>query len=84
MEKYKITPNLAISENGFLFQSNTGETFTCNLIGVKVLTGLKDGKSLDEIAEEIMDEYDVDSDRLEKDLTDFIMQLKSFNLMEEL
>jgi hypothetical protein len=82
MDKLKINPGLAISDNGFLFQSSTGETFTANLIGVKILNELKADRSVEEIKKLLLDEYDVEEDRLEKDLNDFLTQLKSFNLTE--
>ncbi len=84
MENYKISPNLAISENGFLFLPSTGESFTLNPIAIEIIEGLKSGKSLTEISAEIIKEYEVDETTLERDLTDFISQLKNYNLLEEL
>ena len=83
MEKIKINPGLAISDNGFLFQSNSGETYTSNLIGVQILNEFKAGKSVEEVKSILLEEYDVEEDRLEKDLTDFLNQLKAYNLTDE-
>lgn len=84
MESIKILPSLAISENGFLFNANSGETFTANPIAVRILNEIKNGKSLEEVKNIILDEYEVDVDRLEQDIDEFLMQLKMLKLAEEL
>lgn len=84
MEQYKITSNLAISENGFLFLPSTGESFTLNPIGKEIVEGLKTNKTLEEISSQIVEDYDVEAATIERDLTDFLNQLKNFNLLEEL
>lgn len=84
MEQYKITSNLAISENGFLFLPSTGESFTLNPIGKEIVEGLKAEKTLTEISSRITEDYDVEEAMIERDLTDFLNQLKKFNLLEEL
>ncbi len=84
MEQYKITSNLAISENGFLFLPSTGESFTLNPIGKEIVEGLKTNKTLEEISSQIAKDYDVETATIERDLTDFLNQLKNFNLLEEL
>jgi len=33
----KIRPNIAISENGFIFNPDTGESFTVNPIGREII-----------------------------------------------
>lgn len=84
MEQYKITSNLAISENGFLFLPSTGESFTLNPIGKEIVEGLKTNKTLEEISSQIVKDYDVEAATIERDLTDFLNQLKNFHLLEEL
>lgn len=84
MEQYKITSNLAISDNGFLFLPGTGESFTLNPIAKVIVEGLKNAKSVEEISTQITEDYEVEESTFERDLTDFINQLKNFNLLEEL
>lgn len=83
MRNFVIPPNLAISENGFLFMPNSGETFTVNEIGSKIMTLLKEGKNENEIIEQLLEEYDVDRTTLEKDMNDFLSQLKNYRVVEE-
>jgi hypothetical protein len=84
MENYKIPDNIAVSLDGFLFVPSTGESFTLNEIGKKVLESLKEGKSANEIVEILTHEFDVDTHTAEKDVNDFITQLKAFRLVEEI
>ena len=84
MDKYVVPSNIAISESGFLFLPTTGETFTLNQIGSRILTELKSGKQVNSIIENFTAEYDVDQKTFEKDLSDFINQLKNYRLVEEL
>ena len=84
MDKYVVPSNIAISESGFLFLPTTGETFTLNHIRSRILTELKSGKQVNSIFENFTAEYDVDQKTFEKDLSDFINQLKNYRLVEEL
>ncbi len=82
MEQYKMLSNVAVSENGFLFLPTTGESFTLNEIGKKILDLLKQDNSSEEIIEKIVDEFDIDNTIAERDFNDFINQLKNFRLVE--
>lgn len=83
MSNLKVAENLAISETGFMFLPTTGETFTSNEIGKNIIQMLQKGESEDKIIEAITNEYEVDSNTFEKDLSDFIHQLIQFNLIKE-
>jgi hypothetical protein len=84
MDKYRVSSNLAISENGFLFFPATGDSFTLNEIGSSIVNLLKADKTKGEIIETIIEEYDIDEHSAERDIDDFIAQLINFNLAEEL
>jgi len=45
----KINQSIAISENGFVFNPITGDSFTLNNTGIQILTMLKSGKTIDDI-----------------------------------
>ena len=78
-----IKGNIALSENGFVFNPSTGDSFTLNKTGKEVLTLIKDGKNLNEITEYLLEKYDIDGITLERYLEDFVNDLGSNNLMEE-
>jgi len=83
MLNYNLSSNLAISDNGFLFLSTTGETFTVNEIGRIILKDLKNGSDFQTILNKILNEYDIEDKILERDLNDFLNQLSIYNLIEE-
>lgn len=78
-----IKGNIALSENGFVFNPSTGDSFTLNSTGKEVLTLIKEDKSIDQITELMKVKYDVDSVTLERYLVDFVNDLRINNLLEE-
>ncbi len=80
MNKYRIPENLAISDSGFLFLASTGETFSVNEIGKEILKGIQLHKTDEEIINDLLNDYDIDKQSLQKDFDDFILQLQKNNL----
>lgn len=78
----RLKKNIAISENGFVFDSLSGESYSLNTVGVEIVEMLKDEVSSEEIKYNIMEAYDVDSLTIEKCFLDFVSELKEFNLIE--
>jgi hypothetical protein len=78
----KIKKSIAISENGFVFDPTTGESYSLNEIGVEYLNRLKSGSSKEEIKAEILVKYDVDESGFESSFTDFINMLHNYQLIE--
>jgi hypothetical protein len=78
----KINKNIALSDNGFVFNPNTGESFSVNQLGIDIINHLKNDDSLDKITEEIINKYNVDETTAEKDLADFIGILQHHALIE--
>ena len=78
----KIKENIAVSESGFVFDSNSGDSYNLNEVGQVILRLLKGGKSEEEIQEHIIREYDVEQDVLNNAYYDFIAMLRQFNLLE--
>jgi len=74
--------SLAISENGFIFKPSTGESFTTNELGLLIINLLKDGKSADEIIQEITEEFDVDAIAAGRDLYEYLDFLKRENMLD--
>ena len=79
----KINQNLAISENGFLFNPSTGESFTVNPIGAEIIKFFKEGLSIEQILLELTAIYDVDKTTLEKDIHDFSSILNQHQVLEQ-
>jgi len=78
----KIKSNLAISEDGFVFNPKTGESFTANEVGVAIMHELNAGTTTEEIISKLSEEYDVDTYTLEKSVHDFLLMMQDFNLVD--
>ena len=78
----KLKKNIAVSETGFVFDPNSGDSFSMNPVGAEILTLLKQEKDFDKIHDAMITKYDVPSDEFDKYFLDFIQTLKQFNLME--
>ena len=83
MKTLKIKNNIAVSETGFVFVPNTGDSFSVNPIGARIMGLIKEGKNDKDIKKTLMNEFDSDEATLEKDLYDFLTQLKQYNLVDE-
>jgi hypothetical protein len=78
-----IKPTIAINDNGFLFDPNSGESFTTNAVAREIIFLMKQGMHIDNIKVKILESYDVDEVTFEKNLIDFLSMLQHFNLCEE-
>lgn len=79
----KLRSNIATSESGFVFNPATGDSFSTNPLGSEILFLLKENNSVKEIRTLITSRYDIDVAQFEKDLDDFMSQLKEYNLLEQ-
>jgi hypothetical protein len=78
----KIRSNIALSESGFIFNPNTGESFTLNPTG-QILFGLiREGKDYTEVRDYFLNHYDAEETIFEKDFEDFMHMMTSYQMME--
>ena len=77
----RLKENIVITETGFVFDPDTGESFSVNPIGRELLEKLKEQLGTDEITEQITERYDVDAIRFQRYLDDFLIMLRHFNLV---
>lgn len=73
--------NLAISDSGYIFDPASGNSFTANETALFIINKLKSGKSSEDIAVALTDEYDVDSGAAEQDTITVIELLRSNNMI---
>ncbi len=78
MEKLK---NLAISESGFIFDPEMGESYNTNKTGIFIFKLLKEGIETDKVIGEISKKYDVSKNTAEKDVLQFLETLKFYHLI---
>jgi hypothetical protein len=78
-----IKPTVAISDNGFLFDPNSGESYTTNAVGREIIFMMKQKVPHNEIMATIAGRYDVDELTLEKNMIDFLAMLRHYNLCDD-
>ncbi len=78
----RVRKNIATSDEGFLFNPTTGDSFSTNSIGAEIINLLKKDLTQREISDHICERYDVDPTLFERDLEDFTLQLKEFSILE--
>lgn len=78
----KLKKIIATSENGFIFNPATGDSFSGNSIASMVLAAMKNGETEAQIKQNILNKYEVSAEQLDRDWEDWILQLKEANLLE--
>lgn len=78
----KLRKNIATSTEGFVFNPATGDSFTANAIGTEIIEMLKEAKTTENIIGTICAHYNVEPMLFERDLEDFIGQLKEYRILE--
>ncbi len=73
---------LAINDQGFAFDPQTGESFTLNRTARECLRGLAAGEEPGKLVRDLSEAYVLDAKEIEADLRDFVEQLRSLDLME--
>ncbi len=79
MEKLK---RLAINEEGFAFDPETGNSFVLNQTGLFIVKKLREGLSEEEIISELLKEFEVDEETARRDFYDFMEQLRILGLID--
>ncbi len=77
----KVENEIKISDNGFVFNSNTGDSFRLNTAGLELLRLISQDKELEEIKKEFIGRFDVDELTFEKDFYEFCSLLKLYQII---
>ncbi len=72
----KITEEVRISDNGFVFNSQTGDSFNVNPTGLELTKLIAKGLDFDAIKTIFLEKYDVDDLTFEKDFYEFCALIK--------
>jgi PqqD family protein of HPr-rel-A system len=72
---------LAISETGFVFDPHSGGTFTLNATGQLIVKALRDGRSPDQLIEQLRANFDDVTRNVTEDVQDFLRTLSDFGLL---
>lgn len=79
----KITEEIKISDNGFVFNSKTGDSFTLNPLGLELMKQIAEDKDFESIRDEMLEKYDVDDLTIERDFYDFYALLKHHQIIAQ-
>lgn len=82
MSNYNIRKNIAVSETGFLFNPGTGDSFSANPVAAEIIQLLKNGQTISSIKQKILEKYEVLPSQVDRDLDEFINQLKEAQLLD--
>jgi PqqD family protein of HPr-rel-A system len=75
--------DLALSDQGFVFDPLSGYTFTVNPTGLLVLRLLKEGRSSAEIVHELQEVFDLDGgEDVGRDVDEMILRLREQGLVK--
>jgi hypothetical protein len=78
---YKLKRNIALSESGFIFDPSTGDSFSVNGTGLRILEYLRSGLTENEIIDELVKKFNADIHLIREDLDDFINHLKQLKMV---
>jgi hypothetical protein len=79
----RLKKNIALSESGFIFDPSTGDSFSVNGTGLKILEYLKSGLNESEIVKALGENFDADIRLIREDLDDFINHLKQLKMIAD-
>ncbi len=79
----RLKKNIAISENGFLFDPSTGDSYSMNSVGLEILNLIKEGLDKNKIASHMTEKYDVDKSAFERYFYDFVAMLRHNHIMDD-
>ena len=77
----KIPEEVKISDNGFVFNSKTGDSFSLNPFGLELIKYIQEEKELESLKKEMILKYDVDDLTFEKDFYEFCALLKHHQII---
>ena len=77
----KILEEVKISDNGFVFNSKTGDSFSLNPFGLELIKYIQEEKELESLKKEMTLKYDVDDLTFEKDFYEFCALLKHHQII---
>ncbi|MGN7610763.1 PqqD family protein [Magnetococcales bacterium HHB-1] len=74
--------SLAINEQGFAFNPESGESFTLNIIAREIIEAIKAGIDSQSIVMQLVETYDVNFEEAYADVIDFMEHLKMYGLLK--
>jgi hypothetical protein len=77
----KVTPDLFFDDKGFIFDPNTGMTYSLNRSGAFIFKHLRQGVSVEELLQLVVSTFDVDLRTAKADIRDITQQFGVLGLV---
>ncbi len=74
--------DLAISPNGFVFDTRSGATFSLNPTAIQLIEGLREGLGLAGMVERLRNAFDAKGADLQRDVLEYVRALKVEGLLD--
>ncbi len=74
--------NLAMNDNGFIFDPNSGYSYTSNETGIYIMKLLSQGIDKETVREKVLAEYEVSEDNFNSDFEHYMLMLEALGLVE--
>ena len=71
---------LALNDEGFAFDPNTGDSFLVNGTGLAILRALREGNDQGAVAQALTEEYETTPEDARRDVDDCLGRLRTFGL----
>ena len=72
---------LAINDEGFVFDPTSGDSFNVSETGLLILSGMRAGTADEQIAQSLAGKYEVTLEDAQRDVADFRANLKNLGLL---
>ncbi len=72
---------IAVNDEGFMFDPQTGESYLLNETGRQLLEGLKEGLGEEELAGLLEERWNLSSNQAGRDVAEFLQQLRLLRLL---
>ncbi len=73
--------NLAMNDNGFIFDPESGYSYTANETGIFILKRMAAGMKQQEIFEQLSEVYEVSEDNFNSDFSHYMLMLEALGLV---
>jgi hypothetical protein len=77
-----LKTEVTLTKSGFLFDHNTGLTYSLNPTGLFIFQQLQEAREPEDLLKNILKEFSIDEDTARKDLDDYFRQLREMGLVE--
>ncbi len=81
-DKTNLISQLAVNDQGFIFDPDTGQSYTTNAQGRHIIQALGKDEPAQAILDQILELFQVSSQDAERDLEEFMDQLRCMGLVK--